>query len=419
MSLIKTNAGTKGDSVRSDCFVEIDWRSRRDREIVIESKVAAMYGVSLKKLLNTLSSHFQVSHARIRLEDKGAVPYVVAARFEAAVQRKTGKVQEYLVPSKHKRQPSSKDRTRRGRLYLPGNEPKFFLNVALHAPDCIILDLEDSVSPEEKDAARILVRNALCAADFRQCEVSVRINQGSLGIEDLRMVAAHDVQVVYVPKVETAQHVRAVEAVLDESEKTTGRVWRTLIIPIVESALGIIHAYEIASSSDRVCALAIGLEDYTADIGVPRTLEGRESLFARSAVVNAAKAAGVQALDSVFSDVTAMEELARSCAESRALGFDGRGCIHPRQIRVVHEAFLPSDEEIKKAAAIVVAYDLARREGKGVVALGSKMIDAPIVKRALKVIQVAVASGKLKKRWRRNYSLPEEPAGSPPETAEA
>jgi len=419
MSVSRTCAGTKGDNIRSDCYVEIDWKSRGTREIIIESKVAAMYGASLKQLLNNLSSHFSVRHGRIHLEDKGAVPYVVAARFEAAVQRKNGQVEEYLVPRKCKRQPSSKDRTRRSRLYLPGNEPKFFLNAALHGPDCIILDLEDSVSPEEKDAARILVRNALCAADFRQCEVSVRINQGPLGLEDLSLVATHDVQIVYVPKVETAQQVRDVEAVLEESEKMASRPWRTLIIPIVESALGIVHAYEIASSSDRVCALTIGLEDYTADLGVPRTIEGRESYFARSAVVNAAKAAGVQALDSVFSDVTALEELARSTAESRALGFDGRGCIHPRQIRVIHEAFLPSDEEIKKAVDIVVAYDLARQEGKGVVALGSKMIDAPIVKRALRIIQTAVTSGKLKKQWRRSYTLPEKSTGSQQETVEA
>jgi citrate lyase subunit beta/citryl-CoA lyase len=397
MSMMKTTAGTRGDIVRSDCFVEIEWRSRGSCEIIIESKVASMYGVSLTTLLNTLSSHFNVAHARIRLEDKGAVPYVVAARFETAVKRNNGQAQEYLVSSKHKRQPSSKVRDRRSRLYLPGNEPKFFLNAALHVPDCIILDLEDSVSPEEKDAARILVRNALCATDFKQCEVSVRINPGPLGIEDLRMVAAHEVQVVYVPKVESAQQVKDVEAMLEESEKMVGRAWRTLVIPIVESALGVVHAYEIASSSERVCALAIGLEDYTTDIGVPRTIEGRESFFARSSVVNAAKAAGVQALDSVFSDVTAMEELARSSAESRALGFDGRGCIHPRQIRVVHEAFLPSEEEIKKAADIVVAFELARRKGKGVVALGSKMIDAPIVKRALKVIHLAVASGRTSK----------------------
>jgi citrate lyase subunit beta / citryl-CoA lyase len=293
------------------------------------------------------------------------------------------------------------------------------LNAALHGPDCIILDLEDSVSPEEKDAARIVVRNALCVADFKQCEVSVRINQGLLGLDDLKLVAAHDVQVVYVPKVETAQQVRDVETVLAESEKREGRAWRTLIVPIVESALGIVHAYEIASSSDRVCALAIGLEDYTADIGVPRTMDGRESLFARSSVVNAAKAAGIQALDSVFSDVTALEELARSAAESRALGFDGRGCIHPRQIRVIHEAFLPSDEEIRKATEIVVAYDLARQEGKGVVALGSKMIDAPVVKRAQRIIQAAVASGALKKQWRRSYVLPEKIGGSPQESTEA
>ncbi len=419
MSLKKTTAGARGENVRSDCFVEIGWRSRGNREIIIESKVTSMYGTALREQLNALSSHFSVANAKIRLEDKGAVPYVVAARFEAAVRRTHAQAQEYVIPSRHKRQPSTKDRARRSRLYLPGNEPKFFLNAALHAPDGVILDLEDSVPPDEKDAARILVRNALCAANFRQCEVSVRINQGPLGIEDLRVVAPHQVQVVYIPKVETAQQVSDVEAVLHESDKKIGRGWRTLVIPIVESALGIVRAYEIASSSDRVCALAIGLEDYTADIGVPRTIEGRESLYARLAVVNAAKAAGVQALDSVFSDVTAVEELVRSTAESRALGFDGKGCIHPRQIRIIHEAFLPSEDEIKRAEDIVVAYDLARREGKSVVALGSKMIDAPVVKWAHMIIAAAVASGKLSKQWRQNYVLPEQQATSANETSEA
>jgi citrate lyase subunit beta/citryl-CoA lyase len=419
MSVRKTSAGAQGEAVRSDCHIEIDWKPDGKREIVIESKVAAMYGVSLRTLLNSLSSHFGVLHAKIRLEDKGAVPYVVAARFETAVQRRGDEAEEYLFPCKHKRQSSPKDRSRRTRLYLPGNEPKFFLNAALHGPDCIILDLEDSVSPEEKDAARILVRNALCAADFKQSEVSVRINQGPLGMEDLKMVAAHDVQVIYIPKVESSQQVRDVEAALHESEKKTGRKFRTLIVPIVESALGVVRAFEIASSSDRVCALAIGLEDYTADIGVPRTFAGRESLFARSAVVNAAKAAGVQALDSVFSDVTAMEELARSTAESRSLGFDGRGCIHPRQIRVIHEAFLPSEEEVRKAADIVVAYDLARKNGKGVVALGSKMIDPPVVKRAQQIVQVAIARGTLAKQWRRTYTAPKQTTSESNESTEA
>jgi citrate lyase subunit beta/citryl-CoA lyase len=419
MGLTKTSAGTRGDTVRSDCYVHIDWKSRGGLETVIESKVASMYGASLKKLLTTLASHFGIPSAKIRLEDKGAVPFVVAARVEAAVRRHDEHVEEYRLPQTHKRKPSSKGRIRRTRLYLPGNEPKYFLNAALHRPDCIILDLEDSVSPEEKDAARMLVRNALCAVDFGQCEVSVRINQGSLGLADLRMVAAHNVQVVYVPKVETAQQVIDVEAVLDESEKLMDHPWRTLIVPIVESALGVVHAFEIASSSDRVCALSIGLEDYTADIGVARTLEGRESYFARSTVVNAAKAAGIQALDSVFSDVTAMDELTRSTSESRAIGFDGRGCIHPRQIPVIHSAFLPSEEEIKKAAEIVFAYNLARKSGKGVVALGSKMIDAPVVKRALGIIQAAIASGMLKKQWRRTYKLTAKQTHSSFESTEA
>ncbi|MBN2237636.1 MAG: HpcH/HpaI aldolase/citrate lyase family protein, partial [Bacteroidales bacterium] len=152
-------------------------------------------------------------------------------------------------------------------------------------------------------------------------------------------------------------------------------------------------------ATKSVASLAIGLEDYTADLGVRRTAEATESFYARTALVNAAVAAGVQAIDSVFSDVSDMEGLKKNVQVSKSLGFNGMGCIHPRQIRVIHENFAPDQMEIEKAQKIYLAFLKAKEKGLGVVSLGTKMIDAPVVKRAEKVIQLAIDMGKLKKDW--------------------
>ena len=175
-------------------------------------------------------------------------------------------------------------------------------------------------------------------------------------------------------------------------------------MPIIESAAGVINAAEIAAASPNVVALAIGLEDYTADIGVQRTPEGRESFFARCMVVNAARAAGIQPIDSVFSDIDDMEALARNVSESKSLGFTGMGCIHPRQVPVIHKNFLPDDTEIKKAQKIVLAFEKAEREGLGVVAVDSKMIDPPVVKRSLRIIGQAEKAKLITKNWRENHA---------------
>jgi citrate lyase subunit beta/citryl-CoA lyase len=165
------------------------------------------------------------------------------------------------------------------------------------------------------------------------------------------------------------------------------------LMPIIESALGVENAYEIATASDAVVAMAIGLEDYTADLGVKRSESGEESLYARTRLVNACKAAGIQPIDSVYSDVANMEGLKKNVETSRSLGFEGMGCIHPRQVPVIREAFTPTEEELEKARKIVEAFKEAEARGSGVVALGSKMIDPPVVKRALKTLELA---GKLK-----------------------
>jgi citrate lyase subunit beta/citryl-CoA lyase len=279
---------------------------------------------------------------------------------------------------------------------------KLFLNAAIHGADGLILDLEDSVAPECKLDARILVRNALRAMDFMGAERMVRINQLPLGLEDLDMLIPQQVDMILVPKVESPAQLfeveRKLEEVLVREKMSTERP--IFLMPIIESAQGVINAPLIASASERIAALAIGLEDYTADIGTRRTAEGRESFFARSMLVNAARAAGVQAIDTVFSDVDDMEGLRESVLEARGMGFDGKGCIHPRQIAVIHRAMAPAPAEIEKAQRIVNAFEAAEKQGRGVVSLGSKMIDPPVVKRALRTIDIAEKEGLLPQNWR-------------------
>jgi len=272
------------------------------------------------------------------------------------------------------------------------------VNAGIHRPDGIILDLEDAVAPSEKDAARFIVRNALRTLDFFGTERMVRINQGELGLEDLAFVIPHNVHVILIPKVENADQVREIDERVQTLGQETDRSSPVFLMPIIESARGVMNALEIAEASPNNIALTIGLEDYTANLGVPRTLNGSESLWARSRLVNAARAAGLQAIDSVFSDVDDEDGLRQSAKKAKALGFEGMGCVHPRQIRPIHETFAPAEAEIEKAQAIVAAFEKAQAAGLGVVSLGSKMIDPPVVKRAQQTLALAVASGKLAPR---------------------
>ena len=389
--LKRSSAGKRGESVRSDCYFEIELKDSGGIKINLKSKVESMYGESIKELILNMSKFFGLKDAKILCEDNGALPFVLAARFELAVKRSFPELKkEYLLPFNEKNLYSTKkDQLRRSRLYLPGNEPKFFVNAGLHLPDGIILDLEDSVAPSEKDAAQLLVRNALRSVDFYKAERMVRINQLPKGVDDLKFIIPHNVNVILIPKSESAEQIQQLEKEVNKLKKQFKVTNEIFFMPIIESALGVIKAYEIAAASKNNCALAIGLEDYTADIGTQRTNKGRESIFARQMLVNAAKAAGIQPIDTVFSDVADMEGLRQSVIEAKSLGFEGKGCIHPRQIKVVHEAFTPTSEEIEKAKKIVLAFEDAEKKGLGVVSLGSKMIDPPVVKRAQRILQLA------------------------------
>ena len=394
-------AGNRGKGIRSDCFVTLELTEKGGFEIELTSKVKKLYGDSIVQLCEEELHFFGVENARVQIEDTGALPFVLAARIEAAIKKCIETDKEYLLEMiSENTYHTEKDRYRRSRLYLPGNSPGLMINAGIHKPDGIILDLEDAVAPAKKDEARLIVRNALRQVDFYGVERMVRINQVPPGLDDLRYVIPHNVNVILIPKCESARHVKEVEgeiAKISMEKKINHAVY---LMPIIESALGVVNAFEIASSSENIVALAIGLEDYTADLGTQRTKEGRESFFARSQVVNAARAAGIQPIDSVFSDVSDMEALKENVLESKSLGFDGMGCIHPRQIKVIHENYAPDEAEITKAKRIMNAFYEAERNGLGVVSLGSKMIDPPVVKRAQRTIELAVKAGKCSKDWR-------------------
>ncbi len=387
-------AGHWGTEIRSYLHVAFEARDLGGIEISLQSRVAPYYGDAILEQARAVLAELGVKHARVAIHDEGALPFTIGARIEAAARRAGAGQGKRWLPEQHPLpSPSPKERLRRSRLYLPGSEPKYFINAALHAPDAVILDLEDSVHRGEKDAARILVRNALRAVDFGACERMVRINQLPLGLEDLAEIVGQSPDLILIPKVERPEQVAEVDRMIREIKTRDGITRPVWIMPILESAMGIENAAAIATASESVAALTIGLEDYTADLGVAKTAEGRESQFARFRVVNAARAAGVQAIDSVYGDVGDMDGLRRWGEASRAMGFEGMGCIHPGQIRVIHEAFQPTAAEIAKAQRIVAAFEEAQSKGLGVVSLGSKMIDPPVVNRALKLVERAKAMG--------------------------
>lgn len=393
-------AGNAGPKVRSDCEISLELTSGGGIVIDLVSRVKALYGESIKTQIISILGFFGIENALVRINDSGALPFVISARMEAAVKQVIETDLEYLpelIPENC--YSTERDRFRFARLYLPGNTPGLMINAGLHSAEGIILDLEDSVAPGKKDEARILVRNALRQVNFFGAERMVRINQGERGLEDLRFVIPHNVNLILIPKCESAGYVRNVELEIEALKKRFHPDNNVYLMPIIESAAGVENSYEIAGSSKNVVAIALGLEDYTADLGVPRTIGGKESFYARTRLVVAARASGIQPIDSVYSDIGDMEGLMQNVKVSKSLGFVGMGCIHPRQIQVIREGFSPEQDEIDKSRQIVIAFETARQKGLGVVALGTKMIDPPVVARAQKTLDLAVRLGLLSSDW--------------------
>jgi len=392
--------GNSGPKVRSDCEVRLELLAEGGLQIDLVSRVITLYGDSIRELAAGVLEYFGIENARLSVKDTGALPFVIAARIEAAVKQLVNTDLEYLpelLPENI--YSTSRDRFRLSRLYLPGNNPGLMINAGLHYADGLILDLEDSVAPDKKDEARILVRNALRQISFFGAERMVRINQGDRGLEDLASLIPQHVNLVLIPKCESSEQVLSIDKEINALRERHGLKEPVHLMPIIETALGIENSFRIAKSTGSVVAMAIGLEDFTADLGVQRTAEGSESLYARSRLVVAAKAAGIQPIDSVFSDVADTEGLIRNVRISKSMGFEGMGCIHPRQVPVIRKGFAPDAEEIEKSKKIVIAYEKAAKEGLGVVALGTKMIDPPVVLRAQKALDLAVRLGILSPSW--------------------
>ena len=285
---------------------------------------------------------------------------------------------------------------RRSMLFLPGNTPNMLINGNCLGADAVIFDLEDAVSPAEKDAARILVRNTMRYMDFNGCEIIVRINSIDTPFwkQDIDQILPEKPNLILLPKTGTAQDVLQADAYITAVEEKLGMEKNTVgLMPLIETALGVENAYQIAAATKRVKALFLGAEDLTADLQCKRTKEGREIEYARTRLVVAARAAGVDVYDTPFTDVNDDEGIVTDARLAKALGFTGKASISPRHVEVINSVFSPTEKEVDYAYEVMAAITLAKEQGKGAIALHGKMIDAPIVARARQTIAMAEALG--------------------------
>ena len=285
---------------------------------------------------------------------------------------------------------------RRSMLFLPGNNPNMLINGNCLGSDAIIFDLEDAVSPAEKDAARILVRNTMKYMDFKGCELIVRVNSVDTDYfkADIDTILAYKPDLILLPKTSSKEDVLFADAYMSEIEKKLGLANNTVgLMPLIETAMGVENSFYIASATKRVKALFLGAEDLTADLQCKRTKEGREIEYARTRLVVAARAAGVDVYDTPFTDVNDDEGIVADAELAKALGFTGKASISPRHVEVINSVFSPTEAEVDYAYEVMDAIALAKQQGKGAIALHGKMIDAPIVARAERTISMAKALG--------------------------
>ena len=284
---------------------------------------------------------------------------------------------------------------RRSMLFLPGANAAMLSTAFVFKPDSIMFDLEDAVSLREKDAARLLVFHALQNPVYQDLETVVRINplNTPFGLADLEAVVRAGVDIVRLPKTDSAADVHELETEVERIERACGRqLGSTKLMAAIESASGVVNALSIAMSSERMIGIALAGFDYVMDMQTERG-DGTELFYARCAVLHAARVAGIDAFDVVYSDVNDEEGFLKEVELIKKLGFNGKSLINPRQIELLHNAYAPTEEDVDYARRVVAAAEKAERDGLGVIALNGKMIDAPIVNHAKRVLQKAQASG--------------------------
>jgi citrate lyase subunit beta/citryl-CoA lyase len=288
-------------------------------------------------------------------------------------------------------------------LYVPGNSPALIQAAMVAGADVIVLDLEDAVAPGEKDAARHLACEAIKSLPWEEQEVAVRINSpdSSAGLLDIAAVVSAGARLLRIPKVDLPEQLLDLDRMLDRVEaKHHIEPGAVRVLVSVESARGLLYAGQIAFASRRLDGLSIGGEDLTADFGAARSREGDELAYARTAVVCAARAAGIEAIDTVFSHIDDDEGLFNDARRAARLGFDGKSVVSPRQIPIVRRAFCPDPDEIAHARRVVAAAERALRSGQGVISVGGRMVDAPVIKRAERVLALArLANGGNRYEW--------------------
>lgn len=289
------------------------------------------------------------------------------------------------------------ERLRRTMMFVPGANAAMLRDAPLYKPDSVMFDLEDSVSLKEKDTARTLVHLALKTFDYSNVETVVRINGlDSCGSLDIEAVVLAGVEVIRLPKTETPQDIIDVEKIIEKVEQNNGiEVGRTKMMAAIESAQGVLNACDIAKASKRLIGIALGAEDYVTNMKTHRYPDGQELFFARNMILHAARAVGIAAIDTVYSDVNNTEGFQNEVRLIKQLGFDGKSVINPRQIPLVNAIYTPTEKEIQKAKEVVWAIQEAERKGSGVISLNGKMVDKPIVERAERVIALAKAAGLL------------------------
>ena len=281
---------------------------------------------------------------------------------------------------------------RRSMLFVPGANAAMISNTFIYKPDSIMFDLEDSVALAEKDTARMLVAHALQHPLYRELETVVRVNP--LASEFGLLVVRAGTDIVRLPKTDSAQDIIDMDVAITEIEKACGRaVGSTQLLAAIESAQGILAVNDIAKASPRLMGIALGAEDYVRNMKTERSPDGIELLFARSSILHAARANGLMAFDTVYSDARNEEGFLREASLIKQLGFDGKSLINPNQIVLIHNLFAPTQKEVDHAERVIAAAEEAERNGSGVVSLNGKMVDTPIIERAKLVLQRAAASG--------------------------
>jgi len=387
---------TAGSRAKSDCSVAYA-KGVVPISVVLRSSVASLFGKAIEATVLRVAAEFGVEGGGFEIDDDGALDGTVAARAEAALRMAGFTRKSAAATAAPARAASPRDRLRRARLYLPGDQPHLAINADLFGADCLIFDLEDAVVAERKFETRILVRRSLEESlMFGGCEVVVRINplSGSCGREDLEEIVPARPHAVILPKCGSAGDVEEADSLITLLEKKAGIPPGSIgLMPLVETAAGVLAAREIALASPRNLSLCFGQEDFSRDIrsvaspgggadAATGAMPGIESLLARQMIVLAARAAGIDPLDTVYADIGDKEGLLRSCVEARALGFSGKGVLHPLQIPFVMKAFRPTAEEAAVAERTVAAFDAAAAEGRGAIAVDGRMVDAPVAEKA-------------------------------------